>query len=321
MPRSSWRRLAVSSIVICTAIAICPLVSAVELIRLDAQNWDASVPEGKEVDCIYGDLVLRNAQLVAVIADAVAGRNANMTVRNVGGSVIDLTVCDVQSDQLSAYYPLGSRYQLTGPLAADGSALSVTQPITGGTLSLTYRGPAADKQSTAEVIYTLDDNSRWLKIVTRVTNTGAEPLDLNLTDAVRADGEFEFSVTPDLGLFTRLRPSLASGLRRRGARPGVDVRGREAEEGRSSRSQVRFPRRQNQHRLLRRKRGSGSVSVSGGRLDRSLGAGARAAKRVARQHRTASPRSRRSGRCGRRQPANRRRRLRWPTAVPTLMAA
>ena len=67
---------------------------AVEVLRLSEANWDNAVPEGKEVDCIYGDWVLRNDRIVVVIADAVPTRHANMTVRNVGGAVIDLTLRD-----------------------------------------------------------------------------------------------------------------------------------------------------------------------------------------------------------------------------------
>ena len=78
------------------------------------------MPEGKEVDCIYGDWVLRNDRIVAVIADALPTRHANMTVRNVGGAVIDSRFAMQQSDQLSAYYPLGSLYELSGPIKADG---------------------------------------------------------------------------------------------------------------------------------------------------------------------------------------------------------
>src|SRR6185437_8418971 len=45
------------------------------------------------------------------------------------------------------------------------------------------------------------DHSRWLTIVTRVKNTSNEPVELNLTDAIRADGEFEFGAADELGLF------------------------------------------------------------------------------------------------------------------------
>ena len=64
---------------------------ATEVLRLEESNWNDTVPRGKEVDAIYGDWVLRNQRVIAVIGAAVPGRNANMTVRNTGGSVIDLT--------------------------------------------------------------------------------------------------------------------------------------------------------------------------------------------------------------------------------------
>src|ERR1700685_4006932 len=80
-------------------------LSAADLVVLTPQTWDEFAPAGKEVDCIYGDLVLRNDRLVAVIANPVATRNANMTVKNVGGCIIDLSVAAPQNDQLGAFYP------------------------------------------------------------------------------------------------------------------------------------------------------------------------------------------------------------------------
>src|ERR1700732_1271031 len=72
----------------------------VEIAVLNEANWDRFVPLGKEVDAIYGDLVLRNGHLSAVIAQPIATRNANMTTRDVAGAVIDLTAQDVSNDQL-----------------------------------------------------------------------------------------------------------------------------------------------------------------------------------------------------------------------------
>src|SRR5215217_1417559 len=80
---------------------------AADLVVLTPQTWDEFAPQGKEVDCIYGDVVLRNDRITAVIANPVAGRNANMTVKDVGGCVIDLTLRDEPNDQLSAFYPCG----------------------------------------------------------------------------------------------------------------------------------------------------------------------------------------------------------------------
>lgn len=51
--------------------------------------------------------VLRNDLIVAVIAEPLAERNANMTVRQVGGAVIDLTVRNASNEQRSAFYSGG----------------------------------------------------------------------------------------------------------------------------------------------------------------------------------------------------------------------
>ncbi|HVU87908.1 MAG TPA: CehA/McbA family metallohydrolase [Pirellulales bacterium] len=174
--------------------------SAADVIQLTEKSWDDAVPQGKEVDCIYGDWVLRNKQIVAVIAEALPKRNANMTVRNVGGCVIDLTERSRQSDQLSAYYPLNGQYALTGPDDAEKAGGS------GAEKTLTFRGTSEDKRSTAEVIYALADDAHSLKIITRIKNVSAEPLELNLADAIRADGEFEFGTADDLGLFWAYDP-------------------------------------------------------------------------------------------------------------------
>lgn len=174
---------------------------ATELIRLTEATWDDAAPQGKEVDCIYGDLVLRNNRIVVVIANPIKGRNANMTVRNVDGAVIDLTLRDAQSDQLSAYYPLNAQYDLSmtddeaAKKPADGKLKSAPS------ISLLLSGPATDGQSKADVTYTLADNDTRLKIVTRVTNTSDKPLDIGAVDSIRADGEFEFGQADGLGLF------------------------------------------------------------------------------------------------------------------------
>ena len=56
---------------------------AAEVIEITADNWKSICPTGKEVDWNFGDFVLRNDKIVAVIAKPVQTRNANMTVRKV----------------------------------------------------------------------------------------------------------------------------------------------------------------------------------------------------------------------------------------------
>ena len=77
-----------------------------------------------------------------------------MTVRNVGGAVIDLTERARQADQLSAYYPLNGQYALTGPLDAEKAGGSAAEK------TLTFRGTSEDKRSTAEVVYVLADDAQ-----------------------------------------------------------------------------------------------------------------------------------------------------------------
>jgi hypothetical protein len=181
--------------------APCTTTGAGEIAVLDQANWDELVPQGKEVDCIYGDYVLRNKHLVAVIAQAVKGRNANMTVRDVGGAVIDLTVRDRQSDQLSAYYPLGGRYELA---PVDGPDFELAADL--GGVFVSFSGPAKEGATFAKVWYRLRDNARWLEITTRITNKSDKPLEIDLADTIRADGEFEFGGDDELRLFWAYDP-------------------------------------------------------------------------------------------------------------------
>ncbi len=104
MPGALARRV----LVLVLLAALAPPARATDLVALSPQTWDRYNPQGKEVDGIYGDFAMVNDQIVAVVANPRRGRNANMTVRDVGGCLIDLTRRDRQSDQLSAFYPARS---------------------------------------------------------------------------------------------------------------------------------------------------------------------------------------------------------------------
>jgi len=160
-------------------------IQAAEVVRLTPATWDTHAPAGKEVDAIYGDFVLRNDKVVAVIADPLPSRNANMTVRAVGGSVIDLTVRDAMNDQLSAYFPVSARipFELAANLPKDHRE---SQPQ----VALTVKSPAKGKLPLIEVTYRLADGQPYLLIETKWTNTQSEAIDMELVDATRADRMF-----------------------------------------------------------------------------------------------------------------------------------
>ena len=183
------------------AAAIANASTAAELVVLDENNWDQYAPAGKEVDAIYGDFVLRNDKVVAVIAQAVPTRNANMTVRNVGGCLIDLTLRNRPNDQLSAFYPHGGDATMSGPIewkeafGADGGDES---ELAGVARLAFHLQPAEDPRDNSIkplqylVGYELADGVDHVTVVTKVTNPNAVEAPARLRDGVRADGEFQF---------------------------------------------------------------------------------------------------------------------------------
>jgi hypothetical protein len=180
---------------------------AADLVALSPQTWDRYIPQGKEVDGIYGDFALANDQIIAVVAHPKRGRHANMTVRDVGGSLIDLTRRERQSEQLSAFYPGASTRELRF------AGIDVEAPTTYDTAELdwvfvrarrvTLRLVALPraKDPDVEVSYTLEDGRPFVLVTTHFTNRGAAPVDAELLDAIRADRTFEFSPDGADGLF------------------------------------------------------------------------------------------------------------------------
>lgn len=176
----------------------CSIVSASELARLSPQTWQEFAPVGKEVDCIYGDYVLRNDRLVCVIADPIPTRHANMTVREVGGAIIDLTRRHGQSDQLSAYYPEGRRFPFTLKEFGVGGQKHTPQAnetirLHGRDVFLSVSSPGANDKPAVEVYYSLADNWDFIMIHTVYENTGNAPIEVDVLDSLRADKGFTFA--------------------------------------------------------------------------------------------------------------------------------
>ncbi|TWT57450.1 hypothetical protein KOR42_08110 [Thalassoglobus neptunius] len=164
----------------------------VEVAILSEENWEQFVPEGKEVDAIYGDIVLRNQHLVAVIAKPVPTRNANMTVRSVGGCLIDLACSLDESDQLSCFYPGGN-----GVLYSDWEAgfdgqpeksISADLETQASTASISVIAHGTDSRPAIRTTYELGVDDRALTIRTQYINAGKKTLTILPSDKIRADG-------------------------------------------------------------------------------------------------------------------------------------
>ncbi len=162
----------------------------VEIVRLSEATWDMFAPRGKEVDAIDGDYVLRNGYLTAVIADPLETRHANMTVRDVGGCLIDLTTRVDPSDQLSTFYPGARRFAYRRAIVRGDSTevdLSKTPIVRTSVGEITVFAEPGEGRPRVEVTYKLEKDSPWLTVVSKFTNTGEKPLQVPLTDDFRLD--------------------------------------------------------------------------------------------------------------------------------------
>jgi len=164
----------------------------VEVAQLDATNWDQLAPGGKEVDAIYGDFVIRNRHLVAVVAKPIEGRHANLTVREVGGCLLDLTRRERPSDQLSAFYPGGVKSYLYRA----GEIVAPTTESAQGAIKIRAKGDETRPQ--VEVTYELAPNEPYLRITSKYSNVTEKLMTIQPEDSVRADAQKDEIVkTPD----------------------------------------------------------------------------------------------------------------------------
>ncbi len=207
------RILSVALVVLMSVVGLS--LPAAELVELNEDTWDDFAPQGKEVDCIYGDYVLRNDKIVVVIAQPLATRNANMTVRGVGAGIIDLTERGRQNDQLSAFYPGASRISFNPPArstvrfesANSGGAMSLSRGlklnrlIKGEKISVEIVArPQADRPS-ATLRYSIKDGEPFVLVETVYKNDSDKAITEPLVDSMRADRTFAFGTAAKPNLF------------------------------------------------------------------------------------------------------------------------
>jgi hypothetical protein len=184
-----------------------PQARSADLVALSPQTWERYASEGKEADAIYGDFAMSNGFIKAVIAHPKRGRNANMTVRDVGGCLIDLTVRKKESDQLSAFYPgAGLRVlNFAGVEVESPTTYEVAELdrlfVQAKRVTLRLVASPREKEPDVEVAYTLDQTWSYLLVTTTFTNRRDVPVEIEMADAMRADGTFEFSPDGPADLF------------------------------------------------------------------------------------------------------------------------
>lgn len=187
--RNSGRRLLLFAALFITSH---PYLCASELLVVSEENFDLVSPSGKEVDVIYGDLVLRNRQVIVVIAQPTAGRNANMTTRGVSGMIIDYTRRNAPSDQLSCFYPAAGRYVFEEAqklvCLVDGQQvdLSGASQFAGKRIEIAVTGTAVSKDGTVcQITYSLDDSWDYLGYQVQIQNLGGEARQVTKEDLLR----------------------------------------------------------------------------------------------------------------------------------------
>ena len=168
----------------------------VRMVVVTDENAAEVLPPGKEVDAIAGDVVLSNDYLTAVIAQPIAGRNANLTCREVGGCVIDLAGTTFNqkqpqgTDELTVYRPGRTQGGYRGWVWTNQPDAPLWQAFEDPPPSLSSSGYSVrvGLEDGEHAIYTLRMDAKHLE----VTTTGGR------TDEFRVDrsGDHFFQTPP-----------------------------------------------------------------------------------------------------------------------------
>ncbi len=146
------------------------------------------VPNGKSHDAIDGDWIMKNDKVVAVIGNAIIGREANMRAQSVQGAVIDFTSLADNNDYLVAYYPHGSPApdSRSNPVMFADKIVVVKEKGNEIILqSIRYATKAYPYQSVTE--YVLKDGEDFLRVHTTLSNPGNKKVLVPVEDVIRLD--------------------------------------------------------------------------------------------------------------------------------------
>jgi len=207
---------------------------AVDLATLGPGNAAELALAGKEADAVYGDYVLQNDRIVAVVAGTgqVTGRSCSRwAIPNVAGCLIDLTLRDAPNDQLVAWYPGPLRFKPDGPQRQEDfvdeatlGAAPARAPRTGPRLVLALpafeiaSGRALEDlaalpesrrgtpQPSVEIAYVLEDGWPYVRVETTYHNPTSAPLQFDPEASLRLDPGVKTGLAFDGRLFWAYDP-------------------------------------------------------------------------------------------------------------------
>jgi hypothetical protein len=163
------------------------IMTAGEIIRITNLNFHL-VPRGRSIDAIYGDWIIRNDKVIAIIGDAISGREANMRAQSVQGAVIDFTTLADDNDYLVAFYPQG--YPIGDSRSSPKDfANDISVEISQGNevkLKVTHY-PTYKMPYLSITEYSLRDGENFLRINTTILNSSSEIVEILAADKIRLD--------------------------------------------------------------------------------------------------------------------------------------
>ena len=163
------------------------IAQAGEIIQITASTRHL-VPNGKSIDAIDGDWIMKNDKVIVVIGNVVFGREANFRVQSIQGAVIDFTSLVDNNDRLEAFYPQGypAKDSRRNPVvfAHKIEILSSKGPEI---ILRAIRNPTDKVPYESVTEYTLKDGENFLRVKTIYFNPGKQNVSLTFADKLRLD--------------------------------------------------------------------------------------------------------------------------------------
>jgi len=158
-----------------------------EITRITKSNFHL-VPNGRSIDAIYGDWIIRNDLVIAIIGDAVSGREANMRAQSVQGAVIDFTTLLDDNDYLVAFYPQGypTGDSRSNPIDFANDISIVKSKGNEVKLKVTHH-PTNERPYLSITEYSLRDGENFLRINTTILNSSSKTIEILTADKIRLD--------------------------------------------------------------------------------------------------------------------------------------